>query len=55
MTDKDNFFRGLLCGTIEYGILVETGLENERKTELLKKADELIAKAEELKQEAEKI
>lgn len=38
-----------------YGILVETGLENERKTELLKKADKLIAKAEELKREAEKL
>ena len=57
ITDKE---KTITCGkleggTIEYGILVETGLENERRTELLKKADELIAKAEELKQEAEKI
>ncbi len=41
-------------GTIEYGILVETGLDNDKKKELLKKADELIKKAEELKKEAEK-
>jgi len=43
-------------GIIEYGILKETGLvENNKKKELLEKANELIKKADELKKTAEEL
>lgn len=43
-------------GVVEYGILKETGLlDDNKKQDLLSKADELIAKAEELKKQAQKM